>query len=183
MKNFGKRLEEAIRTSGKTKTALALHLGVPQSSVSRWISGSVPRAETLSGIAKFLGVSHEWLAAGVEPSFSSILRDDVAEYRVLPKNDEVPGIPEVMRMLKEQVAPHVVDEVERLLLEHQRERLRMEASDFFGNVGGLVEAAKTAAALLKKGQCADDLRTLSETVAKLMPNIETLVNTLTKTKP
>ena len=64
MKSFSDRLGWAVRSSGKNKTALAEYLGVPQSSVSRWFTGPVPRAETLGAIAKFLRVPVDWLATG-----------------------------------------------------------------------------------------------------------------------
>lgn len=112
-----------------------------------------------------------------------LLQDDVTQYRTKSDPAPIPGIAEVMKALKAQVAPHVADEVERLLLEHQRERLRMEANDFFGNVEALAASAKQAAGIVTDKRIAKDLRTLSEAVAKLMPTVQTLVQSLTKPKP
>jgi transcriptional regulator with XRE-family HTH domain len=64
VKNISERLAEAIKASGKSKGALAAHLGVPQSSVSRWLAGGEPRSERLTEIAKFLSVDVKWLLEG-----------------------------------------------------------------------------------------------------------------------
>lgn len=64
VKSFGSRLERAIIQAGKSKKALASHLGIPQSSISRWVNGSTPRADTISTIANFLGCDFDWLARG-----------------------------------------------------------------------------------------------------------------------
>jgi transcriptional regulator with XRE-family HTH domain len=64
VKNISERLEHAIRFSGHSKGALAEHIGVPQSSVSRWLSGSEPRSDRLFEIAKFLSVDVKWLMTG-----------------------------------------------------------------------------------------------------------------------
>lgn len=66
MKNISERLVVAIRQSGHSKGALAAHIGVPQSSVSRWLAGSEPRSDRLIDIAKFLGVDVNWLLTGDE---------------------------------------------------------------------------------------------------------------------
>lgn len=90
VKTFQERLAEAISQARKPKSALAQQLGVPQSSVSRWLAGSVPRAETVGAIAKFLNVDVKWLAYGEEPppgeftkledSDSSVVREEPAPY-------------------------------------------------------------------------------------------------------
>jgi transcriptional regulator with XRE-family HTH domain len=67
MTNFSERLEKAIQRAGISKGALALKLNVPQSSVSRWLSGSEPRLDKLTEIAKFLSVDVKWLMYGPPP--------------------------------------------------------------------------------------------------------------------
>lgn len=64
MQNFSDRLAEAIFLSGKSKGALATSTGVALSTVSRWLGGTTPKAETLEKIAKFLGVDAKWLLTG-----------------------------------------------------------------------------------------------------------------------
>lgn len=86
LKTFSDRLKEAIRAADIPKAELASRLGVPPSSVSRWIAGSVPRSETISEIAKLLGVDANWLITGESQSNeSSVLREDPTPYRVTPK--------------------------------------------------------------------------------------------------
>jgi transcriptional regulator with XRE-family HTH domain len=64
VQNFAQRLGVAISSSGKSKGALAADAGVALSTVSRWCSGVVPKAETLDQIARFLGVDAKWLLTG-----------------------------------------------------------------------------------------------------------------------
>lgn len=85
VKSFQERLAEAISLARKPKSELARHLGVPQSSVSRWLAGSEPRSETLAEIAKFLSVDVKWLAYGDEPAQSTSLQDNVGN----PQSDLV----------------------------------------------------------------------------------------------
>lgn len=66
MQNFSNRLAQSIAASGKPKGALAAHTGVALSTVSRWLGGTVPKAETLEEIAEFLGVDAKWLLTGQE---------------------------------------------------------------------------------------------------------------------
>lgn len=109
--------------------------------------------------------------------------DDSAVLREESAPDKVPGMWEVMRMIKAQVAPHVADEVERLLLEHQRERLRQEANEFFGNAEALASEAKRIGETITDKEASENLRILSDAVVKLMPTVQTLVESLTKAKP
>jgi transcriptional regulator with XRE-family HTH domain len=64
MQNFSTRLAEAIAKSGKSKGALAASTGVALSTVSRWLGGTIPKAEAIARIAKFLGVDAKWLLSG-----------------------------------------------------------------------------------------------------------------------
>lgn len=64
MQKFSTRLAEAIAKSGKSKGALAASTGVALSTVSRWLGGAVPKAETIANIANFLGVDAKWLLLG-----------------------------------------------------------------------------------------------------------------------
>lgn len=90
VKNISERLAEAIKASGKSKGALAAHLGVPQSSVSRWLAGGEPRSERLTEIAKFLGVDVKWLMSA-----------SIAESSANPKE---PGIGDSAYVMREEPA-------------------------------------------------------------------------------
>jgi len=95
VKNISDRLSQAIKASGKSKGALAAHLGVPQSSVSRWLAGGEPRSERLTEIAKFLGVDVKWLMSA-----------DLAENSANPKK---PGIGETAHgayVVQDDVTPY-----------------------------------------------------------------------------
>lgn len=67
VKNLSERLDAAIRSSGMSKGEFASRMHVPQSSVSRWLAGSEPRAEKICEIAKFLSVEVKWLMDGIGP--------------------------------------------------------------------------------------------------------------------
>ena len=64
VKKISDRLAFAIRHSGHSKGDLAASIGVPGSSVSRWLAGSEPRSDRLTAIAKFLDVDVNWLITG-----------------------------------------------------------------------------------------------------------------------
>lgn len=62
---FSLRLADAL--TGKTAAAIAREIGVAPSSLQRYLSGSIPAADTALKLAKALGVSAEWLIAGSGP--------------------------------------------------------------------------------------------------------------------
>lgn len=78
---FSERLAVAIAKSGKSKGSLAKHCEVALSTVSRWMKGSIPKADTVVEIAKFLGVNAKWLLSGsgqamlTTDDMESLLRD------------------------------------------------------------------------------------------------------------
>lgn len=87
VRNFPERLQDAIKRAGLSKGSLARHLGVPKSSVSRWLAGSEPRGEKLSEIAKFLSVDVKWLLEGEAAESSANPKD-----RLIPKDDEFSSV-------------------------------------------------------------------------------------------
>lgn len=131
-------------------------------------------------MAKCLSVDANWLLSGAGSPApreeSSVVRDDVSEYRFTPKTD----VWAALKTLKAQVSPDVGDEMERLLLEHQRDRLRKEAGEFFGNAGALADEAQRVAVTLTDAEAAENLRILGAAVERLLPNVETFVDALTK---
>jgi transcriptional regulator with XRE-family HTH domain len=91
VETFFQRLEYAIRRSGYPKGAVAKHLGVPQSSVSRWLGGSYPKAETVGTLAKFLGVDVNWLMSG-DPDKELAEPVIPIEQQCVVRDDEVPYV-------------------------------------------------------------------------------------------
>ena len=69
MSDWTKRLKEALRQSGWTKTELARRSGVNYDSLNKYLAGKVeqPRGDSLPRLAKSLGVSGLWLREGVGP--------------------------------------------------------------------------------------------------------------------
>ncbi len=69
MVQWTKRLKEALRQSGWTKTELARRSGVNYDSLNKYLAGKVerPRGDSLPRLAKSLGVSGLWLREGVGP--------------------------------------------------------------------------------------------------------------------
>lgn len=78
MQNFSTRLAEAIAKSGKSKGALAANAGVALSTVSRWLGGTIPKADTLGVAAQFLGVSAKWLLTGEGQEMSVTSKEEEA---------------------------------------------------------------------------------------------------------
>lgn len=69
--NFFKScLESLMLQHGATQEDIAKHCGIAISSVSRWLSGSIPRPTALKELATFFGVTPEYLLCGqdYEPS-------------------------------------------------------------------------------------------------------------------
>jgi transcriptional regulator with XRE-family HTH domain len=91
---------------------LARHLGVPPSSVSRWVSGTEPRSESVVEIAKFLGVDFAWLMTGAGADLS-VVREEETPFRV--RKPEEPTLIERMEMLQ-----HGYDETKAELAEANR---------------------------------------------------------------
>ena len=69
MVQWAKRLKEALRQSGWTKTELARRSGVNYASLIKYLAGNVeqPRGDSLPRLAKSLGVTDLWLREGVGP--------------------------------------------------------------------------------------------------------------------
>jgi transcriptional regulator with XRE-family HTH domain len=63
---FGERLKEASRLAKVeySQTAISKALGVRKQTVDRWMSDSLPAADTLFEIAEKWGLSPRWLATG-----------------------------------------------------------------------------------------------------------------------
>ena len=80
-RQIGRRLAEARDAAGLTARELADHLGVKESTITKWESGErSPRGQRVSKLAGILGVSLSWILVGrgVEPSASV---DDIVQLR------------------------------------------------------------------------------------------------------
>jgi len=62
--NFSIRLAEAMASRGLTQLQLGERMDRAQTTISRWLSGAVPRKSAAVALAKALGVSMEWLMEG-----------------------------------------------------------------------------------------------------------------------
>lgn len=129
VKNISDRLAFAIRISGHSKGALATAIGVPQSSVSRWLNGSEPRSDRLAEIAKFLSVDVKWLMTGEGSPTPAAVRS--AQSSTSPKEtsdghrpplqggDQLPDLGKMMEVLEriagalEALVEHRTSNVER----------------------------------------------------------------------
>lgn len=69
MQNYFQRLEHALTQRNLTKGALAAHLHVALSTISRW-QRALPRVETIQRTADFLGVSAQWLMTGEDDNLA-----------------------------------------------------------------------------------------------------------------
>jgi transcriptional regulator with XRE-family HTH domain len=61
---FSQNLRNSMEASCLTQKALAEKIGVSQAAISKWLNGSIPRADQLALAATALGVSMEWLLIG-----------------------------------------------------------------------------------------------------------------------
>jgi transcriptional regulator with XRE-family HTH domain len=65
---FGDRLRLAMRRAGHRKlAALALELGVTESSLSRWCAGHEISLANAVALSRCLNVSLDWLVTGIDP--------------------------------------------------------------------------------------------------------------------
>ena len=65
---FKERFQALVKARGTTQEAIASLLGVNRVTISKWMAkGIIPRADQAEKIARFLGVSVEYLVAGTSP--------------------------------------------------------------------------------------------------------------------
>ncbi len=64
METFSQRLADAMEESQHNQSTLARALGTAQSSIGRWLNGSMPRDRALAELASKLGVTVRWLSDG-----------------------------------------------------------------------------------------------------------------------
>lgn len=83
MKDFSQRLEMRLGELGWTQTDLARATQTTQSTVHRWLNGSIPRSRTLMEICDALKTHKNWLLEGVGPKMIDD-RDEKVGVRYLP---------------------------------------------------------------------------------------------------
>ena len=66
--HFFDRLDNRMKISGLNGADLAVKAGVTPTAISRYRQGRIPAAEELLRLAQALGVSMEWLLAGIGPT-------------------------------------------------------------------------------------------------------------------
>ena len=67
-KEFAERVDMSLKKRSQTRKALTTDLGISSSTMSSWAAGrgSIPNANVVEQIAKYLNVSLDWLITGEE---------------------------------------------------------------------------------------------------------------------
>lgn len=95
------RMEMKLIEEGKTKSELFRKTNISSAAISQWRTGkTTPRIQSVRKIADFLGVSYEWLVAGVEGN-------EKKEAPSLPKEEERLDSPAVWATAWEQASPEL----------------------------------------------------------------------------
>ncbi len=87
MSEFRERLVAAMTRENLGQSALARKAGVPQTTVSSWLKGHLPRKFAAQALANSLGVSVDWLLRGEGDEFPPTESSREAAYR-LREGDE-----------------------------------------------------------------------------------------------
>lgn len=78
MAKFSTNLKQLIKAKGLTAKQLSDSTGIPRTTISEWINGREPTAsDALIKLARFLGVSVEFLITGEHPEKQLI--DDIIQ--------------------------------------------------------------------------------------------------------
>jgi DNA-binding XRE family transcriptional regulator len=62
--NFSEKFRDLCETCGKNQKELAIFLGLSEGSIVNYRNGRTPKSDELLAIARYFGVSMEWLLAG-----------------------------------------------------------------------------------------------------------------------
>jgi len=66
-----KRIFESLTKSGKSQKELSEYIGISPNSITSWKNGSLPAADRIPYIAKFFGVTTDYILTGQESSSNS----------------------------------------------------------------------------------------------------------------
>lgn len=87
MPSFGEVLKKLMRERGISARALSKETGIPASTLSEWSAGREPKlSEATVKLARYFGVSLEYLAVGEEPEsklIKEILNDSDEDFFVV----------------------------------------------------------------------------------------------------
>lgn len=91
MSDFTARIDTRLSNINKKRSDLTKACDLPESAVRRWVGGSVPAADTAVKIARFLGVSVEYLITGEDSANGPKLAPEefnlISGYRTLDERD------------------------------------------------------------------------------------------------
>lgn len=85
-KEFTKRIDFCLAKKNQTRKAITTDLGISSSTMSSWAAGrgSIPNANIVEKIAKYLNVTIDWLITGEENSdFTFEERELITKWREL----------------------------------------------------------------------------------------------------
>lgn len=97
MSDITSRIDSILSIRNKKRVDLSKDTGIPGSTVRQWIKGSIPNAEALYKVAKYLNVSMEFLVTGVTEDSSDVEKisniskeesDLIASFRRLDDHDK-----------------------------------------------------------------------------------------------
>lgn len=91
--NISNRLQELLEKTSTSRTKLARALGVHTSTVSNWLDGKEPKLENLADIARYFGVSTDYLTGAAEGGPAATAPGELdAVYYSLAKKMQSEGI-------------------------------------------------------------------------------------------
>lgn len=91
-KEFAERIDFLLKKRKQSRKALTTDLHISSSTMSSWAAGrgSIPNANVVAQIAKYLNVSTDWLITGQEKKEEKLSADErnmLEAYRLLDKKD------------------------------------------------------------------------------------------------
>ena len=90
MSDVAKRLVQLLECAGSTKTQVARATGISNSAMTNYTKGDMPKAPQLMQLARYFGVSMEWLLTGEEVIVDENCTD-VHPVTLSEKIEEAPG--------------------------------------------------------------------------------------------
>lgn len=75
MNTFWERLEKTLGEQNKTRADLSRAIGIAQSSIMSWKTGSVPSSTAVVKISNYLGVTTDYLLKGEPNAMEEFMRN------------------------------------------------------------------------------------------------------------
>ena len=82
---FDERLKELCKQKGTTVTTVVKELGMSTGNISKWKNGNKPKADSVSALAEYLGVSTDYLLGIEEVKQKSL---DILDSQVFTLTDK-----------------------------------------------------------------------------------------------